>query len=314
MMEKPAVHGLPPFGAQTRLLVVAPHPDDETIAAGILIQQVLAAGGVVRVVLLTAGDNNPWPQRWVERRWRIGPDERKRWGRRRHTEILAALEKLGPGPDDLQCLSWPDMGLTDCLMNPAHGAVDTLQQTIDAFTPSLVAMPSLDDRHPDHGAAHVMIRLAVAKSVSQPRLLAYLVHGSTQNPGYVALVGTAAQQANKRAALHEHRSQMVLSGARLRRWIAAPERYIDVQAPSSRSACVLPWQPAAWMRSRLRLLLVNAGVAESWPWPEAPVTRAADGAFHLEADAAAVTSPSFVKLAWDLHSFWIFDRWGWHEL
>ena len=39
-----------------RLLVVAPHPDDETLGAGGLIQRVLAHGGTVRVMLVTAGD------------------------------------------------------------------------------------------------------------------------------------------------------------------------------------------------------------------------------------------------------------------
>ena len=70
--------GLPAFSAQTRLLMVAPHPDDETIATGLLIQQVLAAGGEVRILLLTAGDNNPWPQRWLERRVWIGAADRQR--------------------------------------------------------------------------------------------------------------------------------------------------------------------------------------------------------------------------------------------
>ena len=39
-----------------RLVVVAPHPDDETLGAGGLMQRVLASGGSVRVVLVTAGD------------------------------------------------------------------------------------------------------------------------------------------------------------------------------------------------------------------------------------------------------------------
>ena len=71
------------LNARTRLLVVAPHPDDESIATGELILQVRQAGGEVQILLLTNGDNNPWPQRWVERRLRIGADERRRWGERR---------------------------------------------------------------------------------------------------------------------------------------------------------------------------------------------------------------------------------------
>ena len=40
----------------TRLLVFAPHPDDEVLAAGGLIQQVREAGGIVHVVYVTSGD------------------------------------------------------------------------------------------------------------------------------------------------------------------------------------------------------------------------------------------------------------------
>lgn len=96
------------LNAGTRLLVVAPHPDDESIATGELIQQVRLAGGEVQILLLTNGDNNPWPQRWVERRVRIGLDERRRWGERRRTEVGEALVRLGV---DAQALR-PRDGLT----------------------------------------------------------------------------------------------------------------------------------------------------------------------------------------------------------
>src|SRR5262249_6702771 len=43
----------------TRLMVFAPHPDDETLAAGGLIQHVVAKQGTVRVVFLTNGDGYP---------------------------------------------------------------------------------------------------------------------------------------------------------------------------------------------------------------------------------------------------------------
>src|SRR5882672_4780790 len=83
------------FNHATRLMLLAPHPDDETIAAGGVLQQVIAAGGSVRIIYFTDGDDNPWAQRAVERRWRIGPDDRKRWGKRRRAEALAALVALG---------------------------------------------------------------------------------------------------------------------------------------------------------------------------------------------------------------------------
>jgi GlcNAc-PI de-N-acetylase len=39
-----------------RLLVIAPHPDDETLGTAGLLQRVLARGGQARLVVLTAGD------------------------------------------------------------------------------------------------------------------------------------------------------------------------------------------------------------------------------------------------------------------
>jgi len=50
---------LPPLDERVRMLVVSPHPDDESLAVGGLIQAVLAAGGAVDVLLLTDGDDNP---------------------------------------------------------------------------------------------------------------------------------------------------------------------------------------------------------------------------------------------------------------
>ncbi|MDQ6647936.1 MAG: PIG-L family deacetylase [Pseudomonadota bacterium] len=308
------VNGLPTFSARTRLLVVAPHPDDETLAAGILIQQVRAAGGAVRILLLTAGDNNPWPQRWVERRLRIGPAERRRWGSRRHAEILAAMTKLDLPPEALQPLGWPDMGLTDRLMQPGSDAVTRVAGVIEAFAPSLVVMPSIADRHPDHGAAHVLVRLAIKASSSQPQLLTYLVHGRTPSASRVEITGSAGQQGNKLAALREYYSQMVLSGDRMRRWAARPECYVDVTAAPSASTCALPWRPLAWMRPWLRLSLASASDVRSWRWSEAPLQQAPDGSFHLTVDAGVAGSPAFAKLAWDLHTLWIFDHWGWCEL
>ena len=45
--------------ADTRLLVIAPHPDDEILGAGGLMRRVHDLGGMVRVVYLTDGDGYP---------------------------------------------------------------------------------------------------------------------------------------------------------------------------------------------------------------------------------------------------------------
>jgi LmbE family N-acetylglucosaminyl deacetylase len=303
----------PTFSAQTRLLVVAPHPDDETIAAGLLIQQVQAAGGDVLILLLTAGDNNPWPQRWLERRVQIRRADRQRWGRRRHAEIVQALQLLELPPSALQALGWPDMGVTDCLLQPENTAVSTLAAVIGQFRPSLIAMPSLDDRHPDHGAAHVLVRLALAGQATPPQLLTYLVHGHVPGRAFIEVRGSSAEQAKKLIALAAHHSQMVLSGKRMRHLAARPERYAEVPKMPKESSTALPWQPSAWLQPWLRLSVASAAGVQSWRWKDAPLQRDDHGIYHLPTLAPDAT-PRFAKLAWGLPSPWIFDHWGWCEL
>ncbi len=305
--------GLPAFSTQTRLLVVAPHPDDETIATGVLIQQVRAAGGEVRILLLTLGDNNPWPQRWLEQRVWIGAADRQRWGRRRHGEIQQALQHLDVPAQALQSLGWPDLGVTDCLLRAGDATVSALAAAIGEFRPSLIAMPALSDRHPDHGSAHVLVRLALVGQSEPPQQLAYLVHGQTPDSRVSEVSGTTAQTANKQAALAAHRSQMALSGTRMRHLAARPERYVDVAAASTGSLSTLPWRPPVWLRPWLRLSVASAAGTQSWRWRDAPLQRDSKGAYQLACPAAAA-GPRFARLALNLPSLWIFDHWGWREL
>lgn len=306
-------NGVPAFSAQTRLLVIAPHPDDETLATGVLIQQVRAAGGEVGILLLTAGDNNPWPQRWLERRIIIRAVDRQRWGRRRHAEMLDALKCLGVPVQAVQSLGWPDMGITDALLRD-NTALQTLTTAIARFRPGLVAAPMLSDRHPDHGTTHVLVRLALAKLTDPLPLLAYLVHGRAKvGKPLIEVPGTAAQSANKHMALSAHRSQMALSGKRLIRLADRPERYVEVATLSVGGTTALPWQPSPWLQPWLQLSLASPAGARSWRWRDAPLQRDSTGRFHLPSELVAA-APCFVRLALTFRSPWIFDHWGWSEL
>lgn len=311
----PAASAWPPFTAQTRLLVVAPHPDDETLANGVLIQRVLAAGGTVRVLLLTAGDNNPWPQRWLERRWSIGAAERERWGRRRHAELQEALHRLGLPPAALRALGWPDMGVLDRLLQPGQSAVAEVAGELEDFAPDLVAVPALGDRHPDHGAAHVLVRLALAQTGLSPMLGTYLIHGRDDGQPELAPDATPAQAAAKQHALAAYRTQLALSGGRLRQLAGRPELHARPAPGAGGAERSLPWQPSQLLRSRLRLTAASAaGHTQQWPWGGAPLLRDARGGWRLDWPAARVGDACFVRLSLALPSPWIFDHWGWHEV
>ncbi|GGA18095.1 PIG-L deacetylase family protein [Dyella nitratireducens] len=303
---------MPPWlvSAQTRLLVIAPHPDDETLGCGVLLQQVLAAGGDVCVLLLTDGDNNPWPQRYLERRVHINAAARRRWGAKRRGEVMQALKRLGVSASALYPLGWHDMEVTSRLRNDATGSIAPMRAVIEAFQPNLMCGPALRDNHPDHGAAHVLCRLALAGMEPAPRLLAYPVHGGAGTAGYpISVDATAEQHQRKLAALTEHQTQMALSGQRMLRLADSPERYMPADRREGDRS--LPWRPPAVLQQWLRLLVATPAGVKDWPWPQAPVVRGPDGVFRLLEQGAG---PAFVKLHLDWPSPWIFDHWGWWEV
>jgi len=255
------------FRAADRLLVFAPHPDDETLATGELIQLALAEGADVRVVFATDGDNNPWPQRWAERRWRIGTAERERWGKRRRGEARAALARLGLGAESARFLGWPDLGLTARLKRD-DTAIETLRSEIDAFGPTHVAMPSLHDRHPDHGALRVMLELALRRTRRGCLKLGYVVHGRSGDPGEWLPAPDAARHARKSEALMAHGSQIILSRRRLLRWASQRESFEHAEAnPSIATAASsgvvlsIPLVPPYrfWRRHEVLLVLADGG-------------------------------------------------------
>ncbi len=208
------------IGDRERLLVVAPHPDDETLGAGALIQRVVARGGTVRIVLVTAGDGYVEGVVHETGRPRPRPSSYIAYGERRVAEARTALRVLAGHQARLQLLGFPDGELarllrahwehrhperspfTDALHPPYPEAVDPglaydgadlrreLQALLRDMQPTLVAFPDPFDRHPDHRATGLFTLLAVAdrtrETVPVPRLLAYLVHWPGWPPGWDA--------------------------------------------------------------------------------------------------------------------------------
>jgi LmbE family N-acetylglucosaminyl deacetylase len=211
------------LSAADRLLVVAPHPDDETLGAGGLLQRAAACGAAVRVCYATSGENNPWAQRAFERRLVIGAPARARFGARRQDEARAALARLDLDPGCAVYLGLPDQGLRRLLLAPDAALTAPLLAQFDRFRPTVIALPSPLELHPDHSALAVATHLALADAAPgtpAPLLLAYLVHNPslrrTAAAAY-ALLLTAEERDRKHAAVLSHRSQLVWRS----RWLVA---------------------------------------------------------------------------------------------
>ena len=210
-----------------RLLCIAPHPDDESIAMGGLLQRAVQAGAAVKVLLVTNGDNNPWPQRWVEKRFRIGPEERQRWGALRRQEARTALKKLGLH-GDAEFLQFPDQGMTSRLLQADRETLERFCRAIEEWNPTHLVLPSGYDLHPDHNALYVLLQLALERTgrtdISQ---LQFLVHCKRPDlvPRRMTLELSEHERQVKRQAIFCHATQMALSSKRFLAYARLQEHF-----------------------------------------------------------------------------------------
>ena len=188
-----------------RVLVVSPHPDDESIACSGLIQHALEAGAQVRVLWMTAGDHNIVGPPLFWRTAAVTPAQFRDIGHKRMQEAMAAAHVLGLSSNDLIFLGYPDGGLLDIFMNvwtskpyrsgltnatsvpyaesavagqpqTAMNLLTDLEQVMTSFRPTIVAYPNLIDDHPDHQATELFVTAALAALHLSPQRLEYVVH------------------------------------------------------------------------------------------------------------------------------------------
>jgi len=212
-----------------RVLVLAPHPDDESIATGGVLLRAASAGAAVRILYLTEGENNPWAQRATEGRWRISADDRRRWGARRRGEAIEALKTLGFSAGVARFMGFPDQRLTNLLADPGDALV-RLAKEVRAWGPTVLFVPSLADRHPDHSATAVMAQLILTdgERAARPRVCVYMVHESVvrrrrKNLAWLALA--PEEREAKRRAILCHASQLRLRRGFLLRFARGFERF-----------------------------------------------------------------------------------------
>ena len=196
---------LPPIDASTSLLVVAPHPDDETLCCAGVIQRVVHAGGHASIVWITSGDASELDLLLIEHRLFIAPAKLRDLAVRRMHEARAAATLLGIPIEGQLFLGYPDRGVQPLLsahqstpytsrftaaaavpypdaVSPNHpytGASleQDLAAVLDRVRPTLVLAPSPRDAHPDHAATAVLTARVMARRGQLSAVRCWIVHG-----------------------------------------------------------------------------------------------------------------------------------------
>lgn len=141
-----------PLPSVNRVLVVAPHPDDEALGCGGTIACYARSGAHVGLVVVSDGA--------------------AAYGRGKGPECLTQLRKAETraasdvlGVSHLDALDYPDSRLSEHESDIRR----SLQAVIERFSPELVLSPSLIESHPDHVTV-ALILLELLKEQSSWRL------------------------------------------------------------------------------------------------------------------------------------------------
>src|SRR5438132_4751300 len=171
-----------------RILIVAPHIDDESIAAGGYAIDAIESGAEVFVVFLTAGDCNRFSARLMHKTIEPTASNYLSVGKTRIAEAHDAMRLLGIDRNHFFVLGYPDGGLRSMVDHPdavvrsrgthakavpyaeavspgsdytLHNILCDLEQIIEAVDPTVVIAPVTFDRHPDHAATAEITGLAL---------------------------------------------------------------------------------------------------------------------------------------------------------
>ena len=206
-----ALPAMAPVTASDSLLIVAPHPDDESLCCAGLIHEARKAGAKVAIVWITDGDAFHWDAMVVNHV--LVPDRAayRHLAQIRQGEARDAARILDVAPGSTYFLGYPDRGvgrlMADYYAPPvpwrSHytGARSAMYpgsfelgarydgesltrefgDVLDRVQPTLVFAPSTQDMHPDHHGAALLVSRVLTTRGELGMLRSWIVHGG---PGW----------------------------------------------------------------------------------------------------------------------------------
>jgi len=193
---------------QDKILILAPHPDDEVLACAGVIQRAVKMGIQTKIVFFTYGDNNEWSFFLYRKHPVISSKSVQKMGLIRYKEAISSCETLGVKPEDVIFLGYPDFKtfsiwlshwaeepplksmLTKTTYVPYENAfrpkalykgeeiIYDLSKIIQQFQPTKIFLPSPVDYNSDHQSLYLFTEVCLLdlKEKINPNLYYYLVH------------------------------------------------------------------------------------------------------------------------------------------
>ncbi|HPZ07701.1 MAG TPA: PIG-L family deacetylase [Candidatus Eremiobacteraeota bacterium] len=189
-----------------RLLILAPHPDDEIVGCGGLIQKAIKRKIPIHILFLTYGDFNEWSFMIYRKRPVLSKESVLNMGEIRHKEALSAAKVMGVGEENLTFLGYPDFGtqeiwyrhwntskaykslLTRATEVPYKNALrpgspykgeeilKDIKTVLNEFKPTKIFVTHSGDNHPDHRAFYLFNSVALWDLHIKTEVYPYLVH------------------------------------------------------------------------------------------------------------------------------------------
>lgn len=207
-LDTPEYAQMPEICEGDRILVIAPHPDDESLAAGGLIKKARDRNATVKVVVMTDGSSAATPQELSQYLENNNKNSSTELVELRHEEAIQAMSKLGVNESDIIFLGYPDTGLKTLFedywdpdkpyqSNTAFNRFDhspynftyqlntiytgsnvaeNLKQIIIDFKPTIIIAPDGLDEHHDHWATNAFVMYSAAETHFKGKIYTYLVH------------------------------------------------------------------------------------------------------------------------------------------
>ncbi len=188
-----------------RILIIAPHPDDECLGTAGIIRYSLERGCRILIVIVTSGDGSLKACERVNHSESLKPEMYRKVGILRCNESKRAMMMLGVPRKNIIFLGFPDGSVnslwdTNWDMNRLHTGLngynhspfgfsyqrrvpycgkelkENIKEIIMSFKPTSIFYPDPDDSHHDHWAVNAFVQYALIETGHKAKEFLYLVH------------------------------------------------------------------------------------------------------------------------------------------